>query len=100
MRIRNIDGTSDTACTCGSWLDHWKSFSGCTVPLSCPVDRCGRVDLVGAHVQKADGMDGRWYIYPLCSAHNWSVGILDVPDYYPFVPANKSETCGKWRPAF
>jgi len=35
MKIKNINGTSQTTCACGSWLKHWEKFSGQTVTY-CP----------------------------------------------------------------
>lgn len=95
MKIKNINGTSQTTCACGSWLKHWEKFSGQTVPDCCPVTVCVNKDLEGAHVQRADSSDNAWYIYPLCSAHNQHTGTLDVPDYLKLVPANKQQTCEK-----
>ena len=94
MKIKNINGTSDTTCSCGSWLKHWEKFSGLSVTF-CPVSTCVNKDLVGAHVQKANSTDDKWYIYPLCNSHNQSTGELEVPDGNKLVPANKKETCGK-----
>lgn len=95
MRIRNINGTSQAACRCGSWLKHWENFSGQKTPLSCPAIRCSETKLLGAHVQKADGSDQRRYIYPLCEPHNRHTGELEVSDFYRLVSANKRETCEK-----
>lgn len=50
---------------------------------------------MGAHVRKANSTDEKWYIYPLCNAHNKSTGELEVSDTYKLVSANKSETCEK-----
>ena len=98
MKIKNINGTSQTACTCGSWLKHWKKFSDQPITY-CPVmtnhPGCTKKDLVGAHVQKSNSSDDKWYIYPLCSAHNQSTGVLEVSDSYKLVSANKKETCDK-----
>ncbi len=94
MKIKNINGTTDTECVCGSWLNHWKIFSRQSVSV-CPVPDCWKTDIVGAHVQKADGYDLRWYIYPLCKEHNSYQGILEVPDWITPVSAVKSDGCGK-----
>jgi hypothetical protein len=94
MKIKNINGTSQTKCACGSWLKHWENFSSQKVTF-CPATECLNKDLVGAHVQKADSSDSKWYIYPLCSAHNQWTGILEVSDSYKLVSANKKETCEK-----
>lgn len=95
MKIKNINGTSDTTCACGSWLKHWEKFSGQKAPTCCPATSCLETDLVGAHVQKADSSDDKWYIYPLCSTHNQSKGTLEVSSVYNLVSANKKETCEK-----
>ena len=94
MWIRNINGTSDTACSCGSWLAHWQKFSRQTTEY-CQQKQCTNKDVLGAHVQKGAGStDQKWYIYPLCTAHNKHVGELEVSDSYMLVSANKRETCG------
>ncbi len=92
MRIQNINGTSQTSCACGSWLKHWENISGQSA-MFCPVGHCTGRDLLGAHVQKTDSPDDRWYIYPLCSVHNRTTGVLEVSGYYKLVSANKKETC-------
>ncbi len=92
MKVKNINGTSDSPCPCGTWLKHWQNFSKQTT-VYCPADGCLKKDLVGAHVQRADGFDSAWYIYPLCSAHNMHSGELDVSDSYVLVAADKRETC-------
>jgi len=94
MKIKNINGTSQTTCSCGSWLKHREKFSGQTATY-CPAGSCIHKDLVGAHVQKAGSSDSKWYIYPLCNEHNQSTGELEVSDAYKLVSANKKETCEK-----
>lgn len=93
-KIKNINGTTNNKCTCGSWLKHWENFSGQAVN-SCSVKNCKENDLVGAHVQKTN-LDMNWYIIPLCKTHNASTGELEVTDTIIFVSANKSETCNKY----
>jgi hypothetical protein len=95
MKVQNINGTSDSKCSCGSWLHHWKNFSGQSFPTFCPETKCINKDLVGAHVQKASSSDNKWYILPLCSEHNKATGTLEVSDTYKLVAANKKETCDK-----
>lgn len=95
MKVKNINGTSDTICKCGSWLNHWKKFSGQNTPLTCPVVGCKNTDLVGAHVQLDSYTDNNWYIYPLCNSHNVRGGTLDVSNSFNLVRANKAETCDK-----
>lgn len=96
MIIRNINGTSQTTCNCGSWLKHWENFSGQIRPTYCPAFGCLKKDLLGAHVQKGgNSIDHKWYIYPLCAEHNKYIGELEVSDSYKLVSANKKETCEK-----
>jgi hypothetical protein len=75
-------------------MKHWEKFSRQTVTY-CPVTGCLNKDLLGAHVQKYDSTDNKWYIYPLCGAHNQSTVVLEVLDAYTLVSANKKETCEK-----
>jgi len=94
MRIKNINGTKDNICNCGSWLDHWEKFSG--QPLSyCAVSGCNNLAEVGAHVQIDNPYNNNWYIVPLCQEHNKSKMILVISDSIVPVSANVSETCGK-----
>jgi hypothetical protein len=97
MKLKNINEMSQTPGACGSWLNHWENFSGQRRPEFCPAKGCMKIDLVGAHVQKADGTDDKWYIYPLCNTHSNSKSILplDASDNFNLVSADKKETCEK-----
>ncbi len=96
MTVFNINGTSDNTCKCGSWLAHWKNYSSQALPSYCPEKRCLHKPEVGAHVQKAHSGDARWYIIPLCKAHNGETGkSLDIIDTVALVSANVKDTCGK-----
>jgi hypothetical protein len=94
MLVRNINGSSQNICACGSWLEHWKKFSGLNAPMFCPVIGCYAYAIVGAHVQKENVNDDNWYIVPLCKEHNSQTGhsleIIDIK----LVSANVAETCG------
>ena len=90
MKVKNVNGTAQARCACGTWLGHWQKFSGYTANY-CVANGCANTDLVGAHVQKAG--DGNWYIVPLCNAHNQSSRELDIFDSCPLVSANRSQTC-------
>lgn len=93
MKIRNINGTSDNQCKCGTWLKHWEKYSGQELPSYCPVRDCLSTDLVGAHVQKVNGDE--WYIAILCRGHNQSKGELEIGDYHDLALASQVETCNK-----
>jgi len=96
MQVKNIDGTSDKNCSCGSWLDHWKKYSGKDSPTYCSESKCMETDLVGAHVQKYASTDNSWYIVPLCKKHNAKAeGPITLIDSAILVSANKAETCEK-----
>jgi len=94
MKVKNINGTSQNKCKCGSWLQHWKNHGGFDVKY-CREAKCTNTDLVGAHVQKAVSTDKSWYIVPLCNSHNQSEDILELVQNTTLVSANKSETCEK-----
>ena len=78
MKIKNINGTSQNTCSCGSWLEALQKFSGQTTRY-CAVNACLGTDLVGAHVQQSEGYDSSWYICPLGSSHNQSKSELENP---------------------
>ena len=92
-KIKNINGTSNNSCKCGSWLNHYVKFAGRN-PTFCSETNCLNKDLVGAHVQKVDPSNNNWYIVPLCSEHNKSKGELDIGST-SLVSANVAVTCGK-----
>lgn len=94
MRVNNINGTSGLICTCGSWLDHWKNFSGQSLPSYCPESRCTNKPEVGAHVQKDSAYDKKWYIIPLCKDCNAKTNSsLEISNSVALVSANVNETC-------
>lgn len=94
-KVKNINGTSQNKCSCGSWLKHWEKFSGLKANY-CGEKSCMEInDLVGAHVQKADSDDNKWYIIPFCKTHNASTEELEIYSDYTLVSANKSKTCEK-----
>ena len=94
MRVKNIKGTSDNQCPCGTWRKHWVNFSSTSWPTLCPVIGCGNPAEVGAHVQRADIIDQSWYIIPLCRPHNVkNTGPISVSEV-ELVSANISQTCG------
>ena len=96
MKVKNINGTSDSTCKCGSWIDHWKKFSGQSLSSYCSEKSCSKKPEVGAHVQKDSSTDTNWYIVPFCNTHNGETGkSLDISDSVKLASANVSETCGK-----
>lgn len=70
-KVKNLNGTTDNKVPSGysSWKEWWekktnRKFSDC----SC--GDCKKTADVGAHVQKAEGSDKKWYIVPLCTSCN------------------------------
>lgn len=100
MRVKNVNGTSELDCKCGSWLEHWKKFSGTTLPTYCYEKSCTKKPTLGAHVQKEAELNGSWYIAPLCADHNKQTKSMELIDGAVLVPANVSHTCGKSQNAF
>jgi len=93
MKVKNINGTSQNRCSCGSWIQHWRRYSWQTATV-CRAVGCMRKDLVGAHVQKAGYYDSSWYIVPFCNAHNRTRDTIELVNGTVLVSANKSKTCG------
>ena len=100
--VKNLNGTSEKECECGSWLRHWLNFNSmatATIPSICP--SCGKemkwTDVVGAHVKKENTIDNNWYIIPLCKKCNSknSDETFEVDDI-GFARANTNETCKKF----
>lgn len=98
MKVKNINGTSDNSCKCGTWLKHWEKYNtgSQSIPIYCREVSCMGKPEVGAHVQKADSTDTSWYIVPLCSAHNAKKGeSITLMEGTALASANVSQTCGK-----
>ena len=92
MRVKNINGTSQNVCKCGSWLQHWRNYSGQQATI-CRASGCSRSDLAGAHVQKDVNYDNNWYIVPFCIMHNRSTYSVELVYGTALVSANKKLTC-------
>lgn len=94
MKVRNVNGTTGLSCKCGSWLDHWKKFSGQTCQY-CSQSSCRNPPDVGGHVQKVSSTDNSWYIIPLCHSHNQKSSEMEIMDSRVFVSAVATDKCGK-----
>ena len=93
MKVKNINGTTQHKCRCGSWLQHWRNYSGQTAN-ECRAKGCSNTASVGAHVQKDVSYDNNWYIVPFCFTHNKSTIPVELVAGTKLVSANKSKTCG------
>ena len=95
LRVRNLNGTTQAVCSCGSWLVHWENFSG-KIAMDCSLSHCRRTATVGGRVQKASPTDKTWYIIPLCDECNQKRGRdLLIPDSIVLISADVEETCAK-----
>jgi len=92
VKIINIPDLKN--CRCGNLFQHYKNFSFRQI-TGCPVEGCGKVDIVGAHVQKTDPNDKTIYILPLCKEHSESAIELNILPSTKFVLADLIKTCGE-----
>lgn len=92
QKIKNINGTTENHCCCGSWLKHWEKGNE-KKASTCAALGCYKQATDGAHVQIDGSVDNSWYIVPLCHEHNMYKGSLIV--FEPLISANKSLTCEK-----
>lgn len=90
----NKAGTSTRpACRCGSWLDHWRTHSGGTLPALCSVNACNNIATVGAHVAHST-VDGE-RIVPMCASCNAGHGAFSLKAGTSTAIANRAQTCGQ-----
>jgi hypothetical protein len=94
-RVRYECGTDAIICSCGSWLKHWKEFSGKPLSVFCAAASCRNSPTIGAHVQVESPNDTRWYVIPLCNQHSVKRRTLTVMESTVLVPADVHLTCGK-----
>lgn len=92
MKVKNINGTSSRSCNCGTWIEHWRNFSGQTATI-CRAKGCSNKDIVGAHVKKCNSVDENEYIVPFCRFHNSQSECIEINDGTVLTPANKNKTC-------
>ena len=96
--LRNMNGTAARSCGCGSWLDHWKNFTGTSVTPRCAVAGCNSQAEVGAHVDlpMVTAQKGLSYIAPMCREHNGKHGeSMKSKGGIKLARANVKETCKK-----
>jgi len=93
--VINLKGTSGLKCGCGSWLAHWRHFTG-SQRATCAVLGCGQTASVGAHVLLPDRRSNRqWWIAPFCFSHNHhkNEDMMLLNANITLVSANRSYTC-------
>ena len=89
----NKVGTADRICICGSWKNHWISFSGQAWPADCAVQPCLNPPTLGGHITHPSVTGER--IVPMCDACNKLTGTFGLKGGLVLPSANKSQTCEK-----
>ena len=89
MLVKNVNGSSrfPAPCGCYSWLNYWEMVTKVKKNVCGAVDCCN-IDLVGAHVQKANSTDKQYYITLLCRSCNQRTDVFDVSWQLVPVPSN------------
>lgn len=89
IKVKNVIGSSRFPSPSGynSWLDYWEQKTG-KKAYFCAATDCWAQDLVGAHVQKVNSADRRWYIVPLCRGCNNRTDEFYVNETLVPVPSN------------
>jgi hypothetical protein len=96
--LKNEKATSDRTCSCGSWLEHWKKFTGKSEVPTCIVKGCNKEAEVGAHVEFTlqEKQKGLSYIAPMCGDHNKDRSLVfKSKPGYRLARGAVAETCGK-----
>lgn|ERR1035438_3639052 len=108
MVVKNLNGSPQTVCGCGSWLNHWRRYGKPSAAFAqrqrCAVVVCDHPIELGVPVQKEvlDGVrvlgmrgDASWYVLPLCLACSQKPeSALMVDDGCGLAPTSLQETCG------
>lgn len=87
---KNIKGTSNRSCNCGSWKNHWEKYSSINWPKYCSVEGCNECAEVGAHVR--NDVNCVNYIVPMCNSCNQKEGLFSLKNGTKLVPENKCKT--------
>jgi hypothetical protein len=93
---KNVSGSGDQKCKCGSWKQHWLNFSGATEwPSECSIKGCSEKPVDGGHLRCSE--NNLEYIAPLCSKHNNpnNTEEMTLKGGVKLARANRSETCEK-----
>lgn len=93
MLVKNVKGSGERPCGCGSWLMHWERFAGVRA-VRCGVLHCAGSAHVGAHVVKDGEADKDQYIVPMCQFHYSQSGVsLPLASDVVMIQANVAKTC-------
>ena len=89
---KNKIGTTDRACSCGTWKNHWLQCSDKPWPAYCSVYGCLHPPSLGTHIVNLSVSDQQ--IVPMCSSCNRLDLIFNLNVGVTSVSANKSKACG------
>ena len=89
--VKNLKGTGNLTCSCGSWIKHWEKFTSKKAKL-CTATGCLSPATIGGHVIKCNSTDKDHYIIPLCHSCNMRIDIYNTTAI--LAPANVQDTCG------
>ena len=91
----NKRGTSDRACNCGSWSQHWLNYTNPrqSWPMQCSVNGCSSRATLGGHIINPQVAGEK--IVPLCNSCNGLSVPFNLKNGIQLPSANTSETCGK-----
>lgn len=95
--VKNVNGTAGRKCNCGSWIKHWRDYSG-SKRSKCSVLGCSNEAEVGAHVIHTDKRtSNKQWIVPLCRPcnHKYNDKNMPIDSRVDLISANVSITCGK-----
>ena len=87
----NKGGTSERACRCGTWQQHWMKFSGKPWPATCSVAGCFNLVVLGGHIINP-AVDGE-RIVPMCDSCNQREDGFALKEGSTVVKANRAQTC-------
>lgn len=83
-KVKNLNGTADNKPRngCSTWKEFWETKTERKFG-TCSCNGCLSRAEVGAHVQKVDPNDKKWYIVSLCNSCNNSKNgeVFEVRDY-------------------
>jgi hypothetical protein len=95
VTVKNLNGSGEKKCKCGSWLAHWSNFAK-EQPFFCANLDCKLEAKDGAHVKRTNPNDNSHYIVPLCHACNTDRDAEFTVMASMLASANVAATCEKF----
>lgn len=91
---KNVVGSSGRpACTCGTWMDHWKKYANQFWPSACAVSECSNTADRGGHVVNPNVAGEK--IVPMCASCNGRTDSFALKNTVARPSANRADTCDK-----